>query len=114
MGKPTGDINDVPFTERPWHIGDTRPTPMNPSGKWFVNVAVTHSSGSLTNDRLMRMTDDELRRLGENADGEPYSEKYRRPNDKGFAERQGGTPGQEYDGVHRAYILLRYREVFRT
>lgn len=96
-------VLDLPLTERPWEIGYA-------GGKrWWTNQALANVNGSLTNDKLLRMTDDELRQLAL-ADGNPTSEQYRRPSTKVEADRQGGAMGEAYVGTHRAYILLEYRK----
>ncbi len=96
---------DTLLTEQPFVIGTT------PDGeKWWTNQAVSAVNGSLTDQRLLEMTDDELIRLAYNAEGEVRTELYKRPSDKGVKDRQGGEPGTDYVGVHRAKLILDYRD----
>lgn len=101
-------VLDLPLTERPWNIGHTSPT-NGFDGKWWTNQALANVSGSLSNDRLMRMTDEELKALAYGPSGYPTTERYRRPSTKPEADRQGGFPSEEYLGTHRAYIILQFR-----
>lgn len=100
------------ITEQPFLIGVTNPKDTF-NGRWWCNQALAHKSGALPNERLLAMSDDDLRSVGFNGFGEPCVERYSRPTDKGVAERQGGIPGEEYTGVHRAVLILEYRRVAR-
>ena len=89
-------------------------TTKNPDGtdfEWWTNVAVNHINGRLSNETLLKMTDQELTNL---VDKEGGLERYRRPTDRKLAEKQGGYIDEEYDGLHRAHIILMYRRAIKV
>jgi len=75
---------------------------------WWTNKAVNHLNGKLSDDILRNMSDDKLLNL---LDKEGEIERYRRPSDRKLCEQQGcDIPNSEYDGIHRAQILLMLRK----
>ena len=75
---------------------------------YWTNMAVDHQSGKITNDYLMGFSDHQLENMAygdlKNHD-RIKTEKYIRP----LAGDQGRTPGEKYNGAHRAIVILAFR-----
>ena len=97
-------FNMITDPTRPFFIGT-----INQKDYW-TNIALDHERGILTNETLMKMTDEQLRNLWINSNDEVILEEYRRPDNEKIAEKQGGFRNEIYIGVHRAKIILDYRE----
>lgn len=81
--------------------------------KYWTNQALADENGSLTNVRLMAMSDEQLKKLAfVEVNGVPNvaMEAYRRPVDEAECKKQGGEPSAVYQGLHRAVLVLKYRD----
>jgi len=76
--------------------------------KFWTNIALNHENGTLRNEQLLKMTDQELEKICDNGVNK-IGEYYHRPDNKAIAEKQGGSPDDVYLGAHRAQIILDYR-----
>lgn len=74
-----------------------------------TNSALAHRDGTLTDETLLLMTDEQLERLAYTADGTVSTEHYRAPMIKKKADEQGHSAGSIYLGVHRALLVLDQR-----
>jgi hypothetical protein len=74
---------------------------------YWTNIAVDHQSGRITNEYLMGFSDHQLENMAygdlKNHD-RIKTEKYIRSTGD-----QGGTPGEIYNGAHRAIVIIAFR-----
>lgn len=101
-GKGFRKSNSAPIGVDRWILGY-----VNGVAYW-TNMAVDHQSGKITNDFLMGFSDHQLENMAygdlKNHD-RIKTEKYVRP----LSGDQGGTPGEKYNGAHRAIVILAFR-----
>jgi len=81
----------------------------------WTNLAVDHVNGRITNESLMRMSDDQLRFLSVKGNA-VVQEVYIRPTNIDVSKKQDveGYPGQKYWGACRAYLILEFRNKCRN
>jgi len=75
---------------------------------YWTNIAVDHVNGKMTNEKLLKMSDDELKQLVFLNKDTVLLEEYIRPNDKDIADQQGGKKGEIYEAPHRGVVVLQY------
>lgn len=80
-----------------------------------LGIALDHDSGRLTNERLLAMSDEELKTLAYSPTG-VYAEDYRFPSDPAWCKRRddGTLPNERYLGAHRAVTILAYRKALKA
>jgi hypothetical protein len=67
------------------------------NGPWVTSLAADHMNGRMTNERLFRMTDDELAAIAKGRNDGISVEEYR------------NAQGEVTVGVHRAKLILMFR-----
>lgn len=80
---------------------------------WGGNIALAQETGVLTDQQIIKMTDDELERLAFTSIYERdgiASEEYRRTSDTKMALAQGGYSGEIYRAVARVHQEWEYRK----
>lgn len=76
--------------------------------------ASDHLTGRLTNEKLMEMTDEQLRKIAMSPDGSTvYTETFKGPEDAVWCKKNDSIPGKVYDGPHRAIAILGYRAALK-